>query len=54
MQNKLKELQEKVDKIYETEGLTDTVLDLQLEINALRNEHDIPDDNEKTYKDWVQ
>ena len=54
MQSKLQELQEKVDKIYEEEGLTDDVLDFQLQINALRNEHNIPDNNEKIYKEFVQ
>ena len=55
MQSKLKEMQDKVDKLHEEQGLTDEVLDLQLEINALRCEHNIPDDDdEKIYEDWVQ
>ena len=54
MENKLKELQSKCDKLYAENGLTDEVLDLQVEINQLRHEHDIPDDNEKVYDDFVQ
>ena len=54
MQDKLAEMQEKLDKIYDKEGLTDEVLDLQLEINALRHEHDIPDETEMVYKEYVQ
>lgn len=54
MQSKLQEIQEKLDRIFDEQGLTDEVLDLQLEINALRCEHNIPDENEKIYEDWVQ
>ena len=54
MQSKLKEMQDKVDKLHEEQGLTDEVLDLQLEINALRHEHDIPDETEMVYKEYVQ
>ena len=54
MQDKLTEMQKKLDKIYNERGLTDEVLDLQLEINALRHEHDIPDETEMVYKEYVQ
>lgn len=54
MEKKLQEMQEKLNKIYDEQGLTDEVLDKQLEINKLRNEHDIPDEKEKIYEDWVQ
>ena len=54
MENKLKEMQKIVDKKYETEGLTDEVLEKQLEINKLRHELDIPDPDKKVYENYVQ
>lgn len=42
----LDKLQEEVNKLYELYGLTDEVLDKQIEINKLRNELDIPDETE--------
>ena len=54
MEEKLAKLQLEVDELYEKEGLTDEVLEKQVEINKLRHEHDIPDSNELTYEDWVQ
>ena len=54
MEDKLNELQEKCNKLHAENGLTDEVLDLQIKINRLRHEHDIPDDNEKVYGDLVQ
>lgn len=46
--------QELVDYIYEDEGFTDEVLDLQLEINKKRNKENIPDTKENVYKNYVQ
>lgn len=54
MENKLKELQSKCDKLYAENGLTDEVLDLQVEINQLRHEHDITDESEFVFEDFVQ
>ena len=39
----LKNKQRKINKKYVAEGLTDEVLEMQLEVNRLRNLHDIPD-----------
>ena len=44
---------------YEEEGLTDEILDKQIEINKKRNELDLPDREEFIYEDengkeWVQ
>jgi len=44
---------------YEEEGLTDEILDKQIEINKRRNELDLPDREEFIYEDengkeWVQ
>lgn len=50
----LKNRQKRINKKYEKEGLTDEILNEQVEINRLRNELNIPDDQEKVYKDFVQ
>lgn len=50
----LKNRQKRINKKYEKEGLTDEILNEQLEINKLRNELNIPDDQEKVYEDFVQ
>lgn len=39
----LKNKQRKINRKYVAEGLTDEVLEMQLEVNRLRNLHDIPD-----------
>ena len=54
MEEKLAKLQKEVDALYDENGLTDEVLDKQIEINKLRYEHDIPDESEKIHKDYVQ
>ena len=50
----LKNRQKRINKKYEKEGLTNEILQEQLEINKLRNELNIPDDNEKVSEDFVQ
>lgn len=55
--NLMKELdkkQEIVNNLYEEQGLTDEVLDLQLEINQTRHKENIPDPKELIYKNFVQ
>lgn len=39
----LKNKQRKINKKYVVEGFTEEVLNMQLEVNRLRNLHDIPD-----------
>ena len=51
---KLDAMQQKLNTIYEQDGLTDQVLDLQLEINTIRHQHNIPDTNETIHKQYVQ
>ena len=51
--------QTKNEAKYEEEGLTDEILDKQIEINKRRNELDLPDREEFIYEDengkeWVQ
>lgn len=54
MKVKLETMQELCDELYEEFSLTDEVLDLQLKINALRHEHNISDEKQRVYKNWVQ
>ena len=51
---KLKNKQRAVDKQYEKEGLTDEVLEKQLQINLLRNKYDSVDESEKVYGEYTQ
>ena len=54
MKVKLETMQELADELYEEFGLTDEVLDLQLKINKLRREHNISDEKQRVYENWVQ
>ena len=54
MEKHLAKKQQEVDKLYAENGLTDEVLDKQIAINKLRHAHDIPDESEKVYGDYVQ
>ena len=47
-------MQELAEELYEENGLTDEVLDLQLQINKLRHEHNISDEKKRVYKQFVQ
>lgn len=47
-------LQEELNKKYETEGLTDEILEKQLHINEVRHKENIPDTNETIHKQYVQ
>lgn len=46
--------QEIVNQLYEEQGLTDEILDLQIEINTIRNRENITDQTETIYKNFVQ
>ena len=54
MEEKLAKMQMEVDELYAKEGLSDEVLEKQVEINTLRNEHDIADKSEFVYENFVQ
>ena len=54
MEEHLAEKQKEVDQLYSEVGLTDEVLDKQIEINKLRHGHDIPDAVESVHEDYVQ
>ena len=50
----LKNKQRVVNKQFANDGLSDEVFDKQLEINAERHKHDIPDSSKKVFEDYVQ
>jgi len=54
MDKKLAARQKALTEKYLEHGLTDEILKEQLEINKLRNKHDIPDENNSQYKEFVQ
>lgn len=53
-QIQLKNKQRAIDKQYAKEGLSDEVLDAQIELNQLRNELDIPDESNFIFENFVQ
>lgn len=50
----LKNKQRAIDKQYERDGLTDEVLDAQVELNMLRHELDIADSKNHIHEKFVQ
>lgn len=46
--------QEEINKLYESDGLTDDVLDRQVALNGKRNELDIPDKEHLDKDGWSQ
>ena len=54
MEEHLKKKQKEVDELYEKHGLTDEVLDKQIEINRLRHGHDIADKSQRVNEKYVQ
>ena len=50
----LKNRQRRLNEMFEEEGLTDEILKEQIEINKMRNELDIPDDQELVDQEYVQ
>lgn len=50
----LQKRQQEINKLYESEGLTDNVLDLQVELNSERHRLNISDEKHRIYKNFVQ
>ena len=50
----LKNKQRHIEKQYNEHGLTDEVLEAQVQLNVERNKHDIPDSSNFVYEDFVQ
>jgi len=53
-EKEFKKRQEEINQKYEQEGLTDEVLNLQVQLNRDRNEWNISDDTKRIYKNFVQ
>lgn len=54
IKRQLDEKQQIVNQLYETDGLTDEVLNMQVDINAMRHEYDLVDETELIYDKYVQ
>lgn len=54
MKSSLENRQKELDEKYAKQGLTDEVLEEQILINKLRHEHDLPDEEKMTHKEYVQ
>ena len=50
----LKNRQRVINKKYKKEGLTDEILEKQVELNQLRHELDISETSKKIYDNYVQ
>jgi len=50
----VKNKQRSIDKRYEKEGISDALLEEQIEVNKIRNEFNIPDEKELVYEEFVQ
>ena len=50
----LKNKQKALNKKYKKEGLTEEILQEQIDINKKRHQHNIPDETEQIYKEFVQ
>lgn len=56
-QIQFKNKQRAIDKLYEEQGggePSDEVLEAQVELNQLRNKHNISDHSNRVYKNYVQ
>lgn len=54
LKKELRERQLKINELYEQQGLTDEVLDKQVEVNSLRHEYDIVDESQIIFHGFVQ
>ena len=54
MQDKINQLQEICNSLYDEHGLTDEVLSLQVAINKLRHKHDVSDTSNQVHETYVQ
>ena len=54
IKEQLKNKQEEINSLYQEHGLTDEVLEAQIELNKLRHEHDIHDKDKTLHEKYVQ
>lgn len=52
--HEIEKKQKEVNEKYKKEGPTDKIIEKQADINQVRNFFNIPDPNEKIYKEFVQ
>jgi len=50
----LDEVQKTIDELHEKDGLTDEVLELQVQVNNIRHCIDSPDTHEMVHEEYVQ
>ena len=50
----IQEAQELINKKYEEQGLTNEILEAQVELNQIRHALDIHDENEELFEEYVQ
>ena len=50
----IEKIQKEINSKYEKEGPTDEIIEKQVDVNQVRNFFNIPDPNEKIYKEFVQ
>ena len=50
----LKNKQKSIAKQFQKDGLTDELLEAQVKLNQERHKHDIPDESEFVYREFVQ
>lgn len=53
-QQPIKEAQELINKEYNEKGLTNEVLEAQVELNTIRHALDVHDETEEIYEGYVQ
>lgn len=54
LKERLDSEQDLVNQLFEREGLSEEVLNRQVEINKIRNEYDLVDESEIVYDKYVQ
>ena len=50
----IKNKQRAINKAYEKHGLTDEILQAQIELNKKRHEHNISDSDKRVHENYVQ
>ena len=50
----IRNAQDKINKEYERKGLTNEILEAQVELNQIRNILNIHDETEEIYEEYVQ
>ena len=54
VKEQLSQLQKEINREFELNGITEELLEKQVKLNQLRHKHNIPDEQEYIYKEYVQ